>query len=873
MARRRQVETDSDTLSHTMSSSTSDRKDSNEKSAIDVEISDTERIFEDELNVTEDDLRKAKDFAETIDLETTKKMMENVLKIHERDPNFPFAVLVRIHEFLSNEDVFERPEKHEDLIWEMKLEAALITNNSPYAEVRAVVSNEDDPDMPSSTIRMWTIGIAFSIFLAFINQLFSIRQPQIFVESNVAQLLAYPVGKAWEKLMPDWGFTLWGIRHSLNPGPFNKKEHMLIAIMATTSKSLPYSQYIVWTQVMPHWFNQQWARSFGYQILIAISTNFLGYGLAGLTRRFLVYPSYCVWPATLVTVALNSALHNESNFPVPGPLRKIFTMSRFKFFMLAFGAMFVYFWLPNWLVPVMTAFSWMTWIAPKHRDLNILTGFNNGMGLLNFWPTWDWNVLLFTGIDPLMVPAFSTFNSVAGCFVLGWLSVGLWYANVWNTGYIPIVSNKMFNHWGGIYNVSMALNEQGLYDNEKYMNYSAVYLSAAQVVAYFSFFAVYSSTVMYVALFHRYEIAMGFKSLWRSLRNRGPRQGSLASGDYEDVHVRLMRAYPEVSEYWYFGVLVVAAATGMAGIATYPTYTTIGVVPYGIILALLFVVPTGIIRAMTGVEVTLNVLAEFIGGMWVEGNALAMNFFKSFGYVTCAHALSFSNDLKLAHYLKIAPRQTFAAQMVATLISTFVCVGVFQFQMDIPDVCTPEAPMRFTCPTPQTFYTASVLWGTIGPLKIFGANGQYSWSLLGWPIGFAAPLLFYLLIRKYPRNRFVRQIHPVAIWTGALNYCPYSFSYMWPSVPIAWLSWIYIRGRYLAFWSKYNFVLSAAFSAGVAIAGILMLFTVQWYGIEIKWWGSTQAIAGCEGKPCLLKTLGPNERFYPWWDGTRVPAP
>lgn len=46
---------------------------------------------------------------------------------------------------------------------------------------------------------------------------------------------------------------------------------------------------------------------------------------------------------------------------------------------------------------------------------------------------------------------------------------------------------------------------------------------------------------------------------------------------------------------------------------------------------MIFVIPIGIIKAMTGIEVTLNVLAEFIGGMWVEGNALAMNFFKSFG--------------------------------------------------------------------------------------------------------------------------------------------------------------------------------------------------------------------------------------------------
>jgi predicted lipoprotein len=70
----------------------------------------------------------------------------------------------------ANEDILDNPEKHQEIIWEMKLEAALITNNSPYAEVRAVVDNKDDPSTPCSTIRAWTIGIFFSVILAFINQ-------------------------------------------------------------------------------------------------------------------------------------------------------------------------------------------------------------------------------------------------------------------------------------------------------------------------------------------------------------------------------------------------------------------------------------------------------------------------------------------------------------------------------------------------------------------------------------------------------------------------------------------------------------------------------------------------------------------------------
>lgn len=52
-----------------------------------------------------------------------------------------------------------------------------------------------------------------------------------------------------------------------------------------------------------------------------------------------------------------------------------------------------------------------------------------------------------------------------------------------------------------------------------------------------------------------------------------------------------------------------------------------------------------------------------------------------------------------------------------------------------------------------------------------------------------------------------------------------------------------------------------------------MLFTVQWLEIELDWWGVNQANVGCENEPCTLKTLAEGERFYPWWDGSRVPAP
>ncbi|KAM4066314.1 OPT oligopeptide transporter protein [Hirsutella rhossiliensis] len=814
---------------------------------------------EHDLNVTEDDLLEAKELASQYTLDEVRDIMIRVRRVHEKDPNFPLAVIQKIKAFLDNESVFSEPEKHQHLIQEMKLEAALITSNSPYAEVRAVVSNKDDPKTPCSTLRSWAIGLLFSVLLAFVNQLFDIRQPAIRVMANVAQLLAYPVGKAAENWLPDRGFTLCGVRHSLNPGPFSKKEHMLITIMANVAYNTPYTNYIIWVQYLPQYFDQPYASHFAYQLLIALATNFIGYGIAGVCRRFLVYPSYCVWPASLVTIALNSAFHTDVNPPVEGPFRKIWRISRIKFFYVMFAAMFVWFWFPGYIWVGLSKFNWISWIAPGHRELNVVTGINHGLGV-NPFPTWDWNVLLWDSADPLMVPFFSTVNRFIGVFASFWVVLAFWYKNVYNTGFLPINTNRVYDHFAQLYNITRATDDHGLFNQEKYSAYSPPFLGAGNIVIYMFFFGIYTSTLTYAALYHRHEIVMGFKALFNSLRRKTP----LREERVLDVHNRLMKAYPEVPDWWYLACLAVAIAFGVAAIAGWNTHTSPGVVFYGLALCVVFVIPVGIIKAMTGIEVTLNVLAEFVGGSWVDGNALAMNYFKSFGYVTCAHAIWFCNDLKLAHYVKVPPRHTFIAQMVATFVSTMVCIGVLNFQMmNIDDVCTPEAPYRLTCPGVNTFFTASVLWGTVGPEKIFGHQGQYSATLVGFPLGVVIVVFFWALSKKFPQWTWTRQIHPVAIMYGGIVWAPYNMSYVWPSVPIAYFSWIYLKSRFLGLWSKYNFVLSAAWSCGIAIAGIIIFFSLQYTGTDLDWWGNRASEMGCEGNACALKTLAPGEYFGP----------
>lgn len=156
-----------------------------------------------------------------------------------------------------------------------------------------------------------------------------------------------------------------------------------------------------------------------------------------------------------------------------------------------------------------------------------------------------------------MYPSFTIFNIASGMFVAGLAMMGIWYTNTWNTAYLPINSNKAYDHFGQLYQVTKVINSStGHYDHDKFVQYSFPYLSSGLLVSYFSFFAVYAAVVTHVAFYHRYEIALGFRNLWRSLRRglrrgrnrdreKGIPEGEVDADELTDVHARLMKSYRE----------------------------------------------------------------------------------------------------------------------------------------------------------------------------------------------------------------------------------------------------------------------------------------------------------------------------------------
>lgn len=92
-----------------------------------------------------------------------------------------------------------------------------------------------------------------------------------------------------------------------------------------------------------------------------LSTQILGYSLAGLTRRYLVRPSGMVWPPTLVSTAMFTALHKNENKPADG-----WTVSPRKFFARVFIGAVAFYFLPGLLFPALSYFSVITWFAPQN---------------------------------------------------------------------------------------------------------------------------------------------------------------------------------------------------------------------------------------------------------------------------------------------------------------------------------------------------------------------------------------------------------------------------------------------------------------------------------------------------------------------------
>ncbi|KAH6627817.1 OPT oligopeptide transporter protein-domain-containing protein [Chaetomium tenue] len=730
--------------------------------------------------------------------------------------------------------------------------------DSPYPEVRAAVHPYDDHSLPCNTVRAWAIGLSLIFLGASMNTLFSLRSPNISLGALIAQVIAWPLGRGWARFVPDKEVTLpmlWfgkGVRRGvgvkkvrlkLNPGPFNVKEHAIIVVMASVSFSVAYATDIILAQKV---FYKQ---DFGllWQLLLVVSTQSLGYGIAGMMRRFLVYPAAMIWPGNLVSVTLMNAMYESSEDRDPTIIGG--SMPRYRWFGLITVGAFVYYFIPGFLAQFLSSFAFMTWMAPNSPVINQLFGSNTGLSLLPI--TFDWTQISgFVG-SPLIPPWHAIANTMVGVvffFVL--LASALHYSGTWYSQYLPMSDSNTYDNTGKQYDVSRILSADYTLDVEAYNNYSPLFLSTTFAISYGLSFAAIASLVVYTYLHHG-------KTIWRQYKS--------STTEKPDIHMKLMRRYKEAPTWWYMSLFAVMLLIGFVTVLAWPTNMTWWAFLLAVFISFVFSLPIGIIQAVTNNQIGLNVLTEFIYGYIQPGRPLALMIFKTFGYITMSQALTFVSDLKFGHYMKIPPRTMFMAQVVATTFSCFVQVVVLNYALkNIPGVCEPTQPDHFTCPGGRVFFSASVIWGLIGPARIFSPGQIYSSLFLFFILGAVTPLVIYLLAKRRPKS-FLRYLMAPVIFGGA-GAIP-------PATPLNYLSWgivgfvfqFLIKKRHFAWWSRLNFLTSSGLDLGLALSTLVIFFAFTLREVEPpQWWGNEVVKSTMDYRGDAVQVvLGPGETFGP----------
>ena len=98
------------------------------------------------------------------------------------------------------------------------------------------------------------------------------------------------------------------------------------------------------------------------------------------------------------------------------------------------------------------------------------------------------------------------------------------------------------------------LTPEYTFDLEKYKNYSPMFLAPCFFLNYGLSFASLTAAIVHAAVFHGKEIWYRFKAA----RDQEP-----------DIHMKLMKKYPEAPDWWYGVLLVVSLAFGLATVLGY----------------------------------------------------------------------------------------------------------------------------------------------------------------------------------------------------------------------------------------------------------------------------------------------------------------
>ncbi|KAG6527158.1 hypothetical protein ZIOFF_009252 [Zingiber officinale] len=112
-------------------------------------------------------------------------------------------------------------------------------DDSPIEQVRLTVPSTDDPTLQVLTFRIWILGVPLCILQSALVRIATFRQQFIYISPVCIDFFLYGGCNLLARVLPNKVVTIPGTRwsFSLNPCPFNIKEHIAILAQYTSSIS------------------------------------------------------------------------------------------------------------------------------------------------------------------------------------------------------------------------------------------------------------------------------------------------------------------------------------------------------------------------------------------------------------------------------------------------------------------------------------------------------------------------------------------------------------------------------------------------------------------------------------------------------------
>lgn len=579
------------------------------------------------------------------------------------------------------------------------------------------------------TFRFWflttfwvTVGCAISTFYYFKPYYQSLS-------SYAIQLLAWGMGDAMARWLPKRTFKTFGYEWSLNPGPWNAKEHALVVVAYWGSCYTAYGLGPL--SALEIYYGQK--INPGWAILFLLTTQMVGYGFVGTYRDVLVRPPKMYYPGVLSNVALFNAMHKNPSM----------TKKALAFFAWVAVSFFCWEWFPEFIFPVLSSLPLLCWMGHGNPIAYVLGSGNYGFGILDI--SLDWNYINNGVLAPMYTPLWSAMTQCTGVFLAVWLLYPiLYYTNVMDSQNFGAVSSKTYDSTGSTYNISRVLTPDFRLNQTAMDEYSRPFWSTPYVFYFFWGFAASSGAMIWSMIWYGKDIMAAAKNLFFGRRD---------TNDYNDPYLKLMSFDPRVPHSWYLILLVISSSLSILTI-----YCGGFQLPWwGFILmaviAWVFTIPNGCLWARANTQVGMSFLSELICGSLFHGQPKAMLAGLVYARQIMEQNLNLISDYKFGFYMKIPEREMFIAQVYGTLIGPFINVALMQVvikDIGIPTLTGVIPSVNWYAAQSRNYYSLSVLWGLMGPASFFGGDSPYKWVYYAFLVGPAAVGLMYALQRWKP---------------------------------------------------------------------------------------------------------------------------